>query len=197
MGTLSLFSFGSPALGSDFFPPFGTDTEPREIYPEVKIEMDGSVLASSFFVSGILTRYDFPTSFNDLSGRQLRIHYLNDFSAGSALSVSGVDNPPLAFANASAGEIEGRILFLVGILFNTGGGFLAFDWSLGNFIRASNAPSSALAPKGFTRINEASIAISMSNFVSGTNIQLKTNTGGQVVASVGAMWINGFLEFKF
>ena len=182
MGTLSLFSFGSPV---------------RKGYPEVGIEMDGSVLASSFFVSGILTRYDFPTSFNDLSGRQLRIHYLNDTAAGSALTVSGLDVPVLAFANASAGELENRVLFLAGIIFDTGGGFLTFDWSLGNFIRASNAPLELTPGDGFSQIYETSMAISMSDFISGTNIKIRTNSSGSLTASVGTMWINGFVEFNF
>lgn len=182
MGTLSLFSFGSPT---------------REGYPEVRMEMDGSVLASSFFVSGILTRYDFPTSFNDLSGRQLRIHYLNDTAAGSALTISGLDVPVLAFANASAGELENRVLFLVGILFDTGGGFLTFDWSLGNFVRASNAPLELTPGDGFSQIYETSMGISMSDFISGTNIKLRTNSSGSLTASVGTMWINGFVEFTF
>ena len=182
MGTLSLFSFGSPTRG---------------IYPEVRIEVDGSVLASSFFVDETLTQYDFPTSFNDLSGRQLRVHYLNDTAAGSAITISGLDIPVLAFANASAGEIENRVLFLSGISFDTGKGLLDFDWKIGDFVRAPNAPASDLVPTGFSRINETSMAISVSSFISGTNIKIRTNSSGLLAASVGTMWISGFLEFKF
>jgi len=183
MGTLSLFSFGSPV---------------RKGYPEVRIEMDGSVLASSFFVDETLTRYDFPTSFNDLSGRQLKIHYLNDTATGSALTISGLDIPILVFANASAGELENRVLFLAGISFDTGKDLLDFDWKVGNHVRSSNAPSSALASSGFGFINETSLGISMSAFTAGTNIKTRTGAStGIITASVGTMWLGGILEFNF
>ena len=183
MGTLSLFSFGSPTRG---------------IYPEVLVEMDGSVLASSFFVSGILTQYDFPTSFNDLSGRQLKIHYLNDSAGGSALTISGLDVPVLAFANASAGGIENRVLFLTSISFDTGKGLLDFDWKVGNHVRSSNAPPPVLAPVGFSAISESSLGISMSTFTTGKNIKTRIGAStGIITASIGTMWLEGFVEFTF
>lgn len=185
MGTLTLFAFGSPVLSSDFIPPGCIVPEP--VYPEVMVEVDGSVLSSSFFVVGSLVQYDFPVSFDDTVGHNVRIHFLNPISFSSALSNDDIFE---TFCFASSGGQENRTLFLTDVVLNKE----VFSWKLGNFTAASVYASPT---NPFTLLQENSLAISMSTFSGkmGGNVKVRTNSSGLLQASVAAIWSDGYLEF--